>query len=151
MNGIENMKAVLTAVTAALTALWGWMGWLIIAWIVAMTIDYITGSAAASRAGEWSSTAARDGIRHKFGDVAVVLIAGLLDLVVSCLLNQSSIDLPFEYSVLLCPLVCIWYIITEAGSIVENAGRMGARVPPWLARRIKSMQELTEQRGDEDE
>ena len=32
---------------AALTAFWGWTGWLAAAWFLAMLLDYATGSAAA--------------------------------------------------------------------------------------------------------
>ena len=30
------------------------------------------------------------------------------------------------------PLVLAWYIVTELGSILENAIKMGAKVPVWL-------------------
>ena len=64
MEHINTFKAALSAFCAALTALWGWFGWLVLAWIACMAIDYMTGSAAALRAGNWSSQAARDGIWH---------------------------------------------------------------------------------------
>ena len=33
---------------------------------------------------------------------------------------------------ILFPMVLAWYIITELGSILENAVKMGASVPDWL-------------------
>ena len=33
-----------------------------------------------------------------------------------------------------CPLVLVWYCITELGSIIENAVLMGAPVPAWLTK-----------------
>ena len=54
MENINTFKAALAALGAALTALWGWFGWVVLAWIGLMLIDYITGSAAALRAGKWS-------------------------------------------------------------------------------------------------
>ena len=41
----------MSAVVGALSALWGWMGWLVIGWVACMAIDYISGSAAAAKAG----------------------------------------------------------------------------------------------------
>ena len=51
-----------------------------------MLIDYATGSAAALRAGEWSSKSARDGIWHKLGSVVAVIVATILDTVIGHLL-----------------------------------------------------------------
>ena len=86
MEHVNTLKAALSAFCAALTALWGWFGWLVIAWISCMAIDYATGSCAALRAGKWSSQAARDGIWHKLGAVVAVIVAGILDMVISMIL-----------------------------------------------------------------
>ena len=32
------------------------------------------------------------------------------------------------------PVVLVWYIFTELGSIAENAAAMGAPVPAWLVK-----------------
>ena len=142
MEHVNAFKAALAALCAALTALWGWFGWVVVAWIGCMLIDYATGSAAALRAGEWSSKSARDGIWHKLGSVVAVIVAAILDVVIGHLLaNLPGVDLPFTYTVLLCPLVVIWYILTEAGSIIENAGALGAPVPGWLKKVIASLQD----------
>lgn len=138
---INAIKAAITAVCAALTALWGWFGWLCLLWLGVMALDYATGSAAAMRAGEWSSKAARDGIWHKMGSIVAVLVAGVLDLLIGVILtNIPGLSLPFEYSVFFAPVVVVWYILTECGSIVENAGGLGAKVPKWLAKALAAMQ-----------
>ena len=147
MEHINSFKAALTALCAALTALWGWFGWVVVAWIGFMLIDYATGSAAALRAGEWSSKTARDGIWHKLGSVAAVIVAGILD-VVHLLGNVPGVELPFTYTVLLCPLVVVWYILTEAGSIIENAGALGAPIPAWLTKMVASLGSSVDQAGD---
>ena len=142
MEHVNAFKAAIAALCAALTALWGWFGWVVVAWIGCMLIDYATGSAAALRAGEWSSKSARDGIWHKLGSVMAVIVAAILDTVIGHLLaNLPGVELPFVYTVLLCPLVVIWYILTEAGSIIENAGALGAPVPEWLKKVIASLQD----------
>ena len=148
---INGFKVGAAAVLAALTALWGWLGWLVVAWVVAMVLDYITGSAAAMRRGEWSSQAARDGIWHKLGCIVAVLVTALLDIVIGQIIaNIPAITLPFTYTVFLCPLMLVWYILTEAGSIVENAGALGAPVPGWLKKLIASFRDKVDESAGAD-
>ena len=149
MEHINSFKAALAALCAALTALWGWFGWVVVAWIGFMLIDYAAGSAAALRAGEWSSKTARDGIWHKLGSVAAVIVAGILDVVIGHLLgNVPGVELPFTYTVLLSPLVVVWYILTEAGSIIENAGALGAPIPAWLNKMIAALEQKVDDTGN---
>ena len=149
MEHINGFKAAIAAVCAALTALWGWFGWVVFIWIAFMALDYITGSCAALRAGEWSSKSARDGIWHKLGSIVAVIVAALLDVVISRLLaNVPGVELPFTYSVLLSPLVVIWYVLTEAGSIIENAGALGAPIPAWLTKMIAALESKVDDAGE---
>ena len=149
METVNGIKAAITALMAVLTALWGWFGWLIIVWIVCMAADYATGSAAALKAGAWSSREARDGLWHKAGCIAAVLAAGLLDLVAGQIIaNLPGVDLPFSYTVFLCPLVLVWYILTETGSIIENAGEMGAPIPAWLTKAIEALRAKVDETGE---
>ena len=87
MDKLNDIKVWFAALIGALTGLWGWMGWLVIGWIVCMALDYITGSMAAAKAGNWSSGVAKDGIWHKAGAVFVVLVATVADLLVSIVLE----------------------------------------------------------------
>ena len=142
---INSLKGAVSAALAALTALWGWFGWLIVAWAVCMGRDVLTGMAAGAKRGDWSSAAAREGLWHKAGCVAAVTISGILDLVVGQILaNLPTVELPFSYTVFLCPLVVIWYILTEVGSIVENAGAMGAPLPGWLKQAVAVLRDQVE-------
>lgn len=61
------------------------------------------------------------------------------------LANLPSVTLPFPYTVFLCPLVVFWYILTEAGSIVENVGAMGAPVPEWLKKAIAALKDKVDE------
>ena len=49
------------------------------------------------------------------------------------------------------PVVLIWYIITESGSIMENVGKNGGYVPPFFRKRIKVLQETVESVVGDDE
>ena len=134
-----DIKAFLLACIAALTALWGWLGWAVVLLVLAMLVDYVTGSLAARAKGEWSSAVARAGLRHKLGTVIAVGTAAFADLGVQVVLNSGLMVEPlrgFDWPNGFTLLVCIWYFLTELGSIIENAGKLGAPIHPWLARGI---------------
>ena len=98
MDRLTTIKAAACTAAAALTAFWGWTGWLAAAWFLAMLLDYATGSA----------------------------------------------------DVLLCPLVTAWYLLTELGSIAENAGALGAPMPQFLMRAIAALRAGISDRGGGD-
>lgn len=140
-NHAITIKAAVASFFAFLTALWGWFGWLIAGWVLCMAIDYISGSIAASKNGEWNSARAREGLAHKGGMILVVIVAGGADLLLGFIINSMGIQLPImaEYTVLVCPLAVCWYIVTELGSIVENAVALGAPCPSFLETVLKIM------------
>ena len=132
---INQVKAAVAAMAGLLTGLWGWLGWLVVGWIGCMALDYLTGSMAAAKEGEWSSRQAREGIWHKTGMIVVVAVAAGVDMLLAAVLaHLPLVELPVEYSGLVCPVVLVWYIVTELGSITENAVAMGAPVPRWLVK-----------------
>lgn len=96
-----------------------------------MALDWLSGSAAAASRGKWSSAVARAGIWHKAGMLVVVVVAALTDAVLSIAVANLP-GLGLTYSSLILPVVLVWYIFTELGSIAENAAEMGANVPEWL-------------------
>lgn len=146
---IRVFKAALSAAMALLTTLWGWFGWLIVAWVVCMGLDYLTGTLAALKTGTWASKKARDGLWRKTGCIVAVTAAGVLDLVAGHLLGGVPAALPFEYTVFLCPLVVVWYILTEAGSIIENAGELGAPIPGWLKKAVAVLKDRVDKTGED--
>lgn len=152
MENVTHAKAAVAAAVAVLTALWGWFGWLVVLFVGCMAVDYLTGSAAAMRRGEWSSASARDGIWHKCGSIIVVMVAGAADLLIGTMLGHlPGVVLPFEYTVLLCPLVVVWYTLTELGSIVENAVNLGAPVPQWLKKMLSAAKDAVDKLGEEND
>ena len=68
MEHINGFKAAVAAVVGCLTALWGWFGWLVVAWVVCMLLDYGTGTAAALRAGETTAIVNAARLRLKESD-----------------------------------------------------------------------------------
>ena len=69
-----GIKAAVAAGVAALTAVWGWFGWLVFAWVGLMLTDWLIGSAAAAKDGRWSSAKMREGAWHKGGMILVAAI-----------------------------------------------------------------------------
>lgn len=137
------VKAAIVGIFGAFGAAFGWLGWLVLAWVVCMVVDYISGSSAAMKAGQWSSAKARGGIWHKAGMIVVVVVAAVADSVLS-LVVASIPGISIEYTVLLLPMVLVWYILTELGSILENAAAMGAPVPEFLIRILASAKDKVE-------
>ena len=75
---------------------------------------------------------------HKLGEIVAVLVAAMCDIAIGVILKGSGIDIGIDYSVLVTPVVLLWYIVTELGSIIENAGKLGAPIPEWLKRSLKN-------------
>lgn len=144
-----GIKAGISAVAAALTAVWGWFGWLVIAWVLLMLSDWLIGSAAAAKEGRWASSKMREGAWHKGGMILVVCIALVADWLIGIIIaHVPGITLPFTYSVLLAPLVIVWYIIGELGSLAEHAVTFGAPVPGWLTRILEISKNAVDTAGD---
>ena len=143
------VKAAIVGIFGAFGAAFGWLGWLVLAWVVCMVVDYISGSSAAMKAGQWSSAKARGGIWHKAGMIVVVIVAAVADNVLS-LVVASIPGIPIEYTVLLLPMVLVWYILTELGSILENAAAMGAPAPEFLIRILAAAKDKVEAATGED-
>lgn len=137
MDNVNAFKVTVTAIAAGVSAWLGWFGWMVVIFVLCLTGDWITGSLAAAKKGEWSSRLGWEGIWHKAGCIVVILGTIILDIVIGMVVNNiPSIKLPFTYTVLICPIMLVWYILTELGSIVENAGKMGAPVPDFLKKAI---------------
>lgn len=134
---VDEIKGAVALLIATLTALWGWMGWAVVIWVVCIVLDYVSGTAAARKRGEWSSAVAREGLWHKLGEIFAVLVAALCDIALDVVLRTSGIDVGIQIGPIITPVVLLWYIITELGSIIENAGLLGAPIPAWLQKSLK--------------
>lgn len=146
---VIEIKAAVTAALAFLTALWGWVGWAVVVWIAAMLLDYLTGTLAAQSRGEWDSKKAREGLWHKLGEIFAVLVAALCDIAISVVIHSAGINIGIDLDAFVTPLVMLWYIITELGSIIENAGLLGAPIPEWLKKRLAHYKTKIDEAGDD--
>ena len=134
-NKLLVWKTAIVTFFTALGAALGWKGIMLLVWVGVMLLDYISGTFAACKSGEWSSAKAREGLWHKAGMIIVILVAGIADIVmeVAC----TNLNLGIAYTGLVLPLVLAWYIITELGSVLENAVKLGVKIPGWLTNMLK--------------
>lgn len=145
----ENMFSVKAAIVAGCTALGAFLGWkgvMLLAWVIVMALDYITGTVAACKANEWNSSTAREGLWHKGGMIAVVVVAAIADWIMVVIVERVPIGISWPGIVM--PLVLAWYIVTELGSILENAVKMGAAVPGWLVKMMKASANIIDAAAD---
>lgn len=145
----ENMLTVKAAIVAFFTTLGAFLGWkgiMLVTWVSAMAMDYITGTLAACHAGDWSSATARDGLWHKGGMICVVMVSGIADVIMVVIAHYVPIGI--RWPGIIMPLVVSWYIVTELGSILENTVKMGAPVPSWLIKLLKSSANIIDSAGD---
>ena len=143
---LVTYKSAFAAGLMAVGTFLGWKGIMLTVWVGVMALDYLSGTLAACREGQWSSAVARQGLWHKGGMILVVTVAAISDAVMVVLAAQIPLEIPWPGLVL--PLVLAWYIITELGSILENAVKMGAKVPAFLVKLLKAGISLTDQAGN---
>lgn len=144
-----SIKAAIAAFFTAASAFLGWQGVLFFVWVAAMGLDYLSGTAAAWLNGNWSSAVAREGLKHKGGMILVVAVAGLADITFYIICAFLPVDM--TWPVLVAPLVMAWYILTELGSVLENAVKMGAPLPAWLGKLLKAGLKVIDSKVDPQE
>ena len=140
-------KAALVVAISTMGELLGWKGILMAAWVAAMSMDYLSGTMAACKEGKWSSAVARQGLWHKGGMILVVAVSGMADIVMMILCDHIPVTITWPGLIL--PLVLGWYLLTELGSVLENAVRLGANVPQWLVKLLEAGAKALEKTGEQ--
>ena len=155
----ETVYTITGLVTAAVTYVSGRLGILvplIILLVGMMIIDYITGMGAASQEAlmhpndpsfGWSSKKGFAGIVKKVAIFAVITVAIALDYLIAVAVGQLGMSPPKMAVFGL--LVVVWFLLNEMLSIIENAGRMGADIPDWLAKYIAILKKKIDDKGGE--
>lgn len=137
-DNVLAAKVILTGIIAAGSTVWGWFGWLVVLWGICMALDYLTGTLAAIKNGEWSSATAREGLWHKAGMIMIVGVAALTDCALTLVLRSGIAEFPFTHSVMLTVIVLCWYTLTELGSMLENAISLSPNnAPVWLKKFLR--------------
>lgn len=79
-----------------------------------VAIDYVVGTIAHTVREGFQSSKMREGLLHKFAYVVMLCVC----LIIKAL--TSYYELPFIYGDACFTLVCVWIVVTEVGSILEN-------------------------------
>lgn len=151
------LQGAITVAISWITARLGILFFPVVILMLMMVIDYITGMLASQKEAiehpedpdcGWSSRKGVLGIIKKVGYVCIIVVAVSLDHI----LVQAAAPLGFELPrAIFGLLVTVWLVLNEMLSIVENAGRMGAPVPPWLAKCVASLKDKIDQEADQND
>lgn len=148
MNDAVATHAALAVFFGTLGAVLGWKGVMLLLLAAAMLLDYISGTLAAKHTGTWSSKVAREGLFHKGGIILVTTCALMADALFCTAIPVIPLGEGFDNPGVFLPLVLAWYIVTELGSVLENAVKMGANVPHWFQNAIEHTQHTVDHLGE---
>ena len=143
-----GMGKTALSLAAALVPFDGWLWRLSLIHLGCIALDLLTFTLACRKNGERGKGLVRSRLWVKLGGIIAAMAAALADSMLRMILLRLPMELPFEYTTLLCPVVMVWYILTEMGSIVENVGEMGAKVPAFLKNIIAVLHTGVEESGD---
>lgn len=162
MKNANVMKVIATGTTGIISGVAAWLFakigvlmYVILVLAAAMAIDYVTGMLASKSEAidhpddpeyGWSSRKGAKGIIKKVGYLCVIAVAMMVDYII--LRVASELGMTIELKAFFGILVTVWYLLNEALSIIENAGRMGAPVPDWLTQYIAVLKNKIEQQGE---
>lgn len=159
----RTVKMVYTGVASAISIIAAWLFarlgvllYVIIVLAAMMCIDYLSGMMASKYEAidhpddpdfGWSSKKGAKGILKKVGYICVIAVAIVVDYIIMQVAETAGIEANIKAFFGL--IVTVWYLLNELLSIIENAGRMGAPVPDWLAKYIATLKNKIDTQGGE--
>jgi len=152
-----KIQILATGVVAYLSQKLGVTFYLLGLLLVLMVIDYVSGMAASAveaidhpddRRYGWSSKKGAKGIAKKVAYLCVIAVSMVIDYIVIRTSGVLGVALP---NTMLSLLVSVWYLLNEALSIIENAGRIGAPVPNWLMKYIAALKDKIDNHEEEND
>ena len=152
MKHIEMIQVFLSGALAYISARLGILFPVLLLLMGMMAADYITGMMAGKVEAAahpddpsygWNSKKGAVGIIKKVGYLCVIAVALTADYVI--LNAASSLGFAIQKTAVFGLMVTVWYLLNEMLSVIENAGRMGAPVPAWLADYIAVLKHKVEE------
>lgn len=139
-NICETIKLISAAAGAALSYFLGGLDGLLLALVIMVTLDYLTGVMSAVINRELSSATGFKGIFHKVLIFCLVGVGHTLDYYV------------LKHGDILRSAVIFYYIANEGISIVENAAEIGVPIPDKLRNALMQIKKESEKdNGNTDE
>ena len=162
MEKTNVVKVATTSIAGGVSAIAAWLFarlgvllYVLLVLAVAMIIDYITGMLASKTESidhpedpsyGWSSKKGAKGIIKKVGYLCIIAVAMMVDYIILNVASELGFDITIKAFFGL--MVTVWYLLNEALSIIENAGRMGAPIPEWLRQYIAVLKTKIESKGE---
>jgi toxin secretion/phage lysis holin len=122
---MESLLKFFIAIGGSIASfLFGGWSYLLTALLVFVIVDYVTGVVAAGKEGKLESKVGAWGIAKKVMIFGIVAVAHMVDTILggSHLFRDMAI---------------FFYLSNELLSLIENAGRIGAPIPPGLQRAVE--------------
>lgn len=136
------MKEFWTSIQMVLTAVGGWLDWflggcdgLLIALILFMAVDYVTGVMCAVVDKRLSSTVGFKGI---FKKVLILMLVGIAHMLDAAVIGTGSV---------LRTAIIFFYLSNEGVSLLENATHLGLPVPEKLKAVLQQLHDRAEKEG----
>ncbi len=143
------IKATLSTAMAALAVYFNEMLIPISVLIIALVADYITGMTKAWMNAQLSSQIGFKGIVKKIGYLIVVCCGMGVDWLIHTAVISTGVDMGAMF--LFGMIACVWLIINEMISILENLTVIGVPVPAFLTKIMEKLKKSAEDkmnRGD---
>ncbi len=136
MEMILNYGKMLTAAVSVVASyLFGGWSHLLIALIIFVSFDYVTGVVAAGYEGKLNARVGFWGIPKKIMIFGLVAIAHIIDVVYLDQIGEPLAVGELQFSVMAATV--LYYLVNEFISISENLGRLGMPVPGPLKKAIE--------------
>ena len=133
------MKEFWASIQMVLTAVGGWLGWflggcdgLLIALILFMAVDYVTGVMCAVVDKRLSSTVGFKGI---FKKVLILMLVGIAHMLDAAVIGAGSV---------LRTAIIFFYLSNEGVSLTENAAHLGLPIPGRLKAVLEQLHDRAE-------
>ena len=140
-----TVELVWTKIQTAITLLGGWLGYFVGGWdgmlialVVLMALDYITGVMCAIADKKLSSSVGFKGICKK---VFILMLVGVANIV--------DVHVVGSGSALRAAVICL-YLSNEGVSILENAGHIGLPIPEKLKVVLEQLHGRTDEKKEEE-
>ncbi|MBR1750855.1 MAG: phage holin family protein [Ruminococcus sp.] len=143
---VTTWKAIMAVVVGGITAYMQMIIVPLVMLLCVVIIDYITGMMRAWVATELSSARGRRGIIKKVGYFVLIVVGGVVDWLIYSGLTKIGIKLEFSFCFGL--IVCIWLIINELISILENLTALEVPMPGFLKAFVKHLKVTVETKGE---
>ena len=145
-KNVNEFKAVLTAIFAFMSAIFGNLTIPILLMVLCNVVDYITGlMACTARQEQLSSYKSIRGIFKKVNMWLLVVVGAILDELLSYSVTAIGLEMPFAC------IVAIWIVLSELLSILENIKDMGVNMPAFLIPLITKVKSQVEDKVKEDD